>query len=281
MNCRHCGQKIEDFARFCPYCGSVQHEVARFNVGCENSRYRANSGQALRRWQWLALVGATVFCVTVVAVFLHLLGKSHTKDSQLKPLETSEQTAQENTEKTYTLQGKNYMSKELAEISGTLVHADCSPPFDDYSVLYEDLDYINYRQSGDSGYQYIVNYTWGLQLDTPILVEYNGQVTIVTEIGLCFRGDQLPPLNENEKYSCRGTIQDDYQMKLDSFIDNGDENLVTEYKHIDRGEYWKDDMHYSSLHFYFPFGNYMINVDEWTEDRNCLRLPSMRQILNT
>ena len=59
-------------------------------------------------------------------------------------------------------------------VCGRLVKAEYSPPFSDYSVLDENFNYVNYSENRHIGYQYIVVNKWGLQLEEPIQVSFNG-----------------------------------------------------------------------------------------------------------
>ena len=163
---------------------------------------------------------------------------------------------------TYKLEGEAYSSTSLAKFSGRLVKQEVSPPFTDYTT-HEDKDLVSYNENRDDGYSYCVWCKWGLQLEEPIQVESNGKVTTVEEIGLIFFDDiEYPALKENDSYYCEGIIQDFYQMELDSMHGKGDKTLVATEKNIDREGYWEGDSYYTSIHHYYPYGNYVLDLSE-------------------
>ena len=49
-------------------------------------------------------------------------------------------------------------------------------------------------------------------------------------------------------------------MGLDRFQGKGDNTLLATEKNIDREGYWEGDAYYTSIHQYYPFGNYQLNL---------------------
>lgn len=173
----------------------------------------------------------------------------------------------------YTLEGDNYASADIVRVCGRLVKAEYSPPFSDYSVLDENFNYVNYSENRPGGYQYDVVCKWGVQLEEPIQVSFNGKLITVDEIGLILPDqEEYRSLQENDYYYCEGVIQNLYQMSLDSYKGNGDAYLTETEKNIDRKGYMEGDTEYTSIHEYYPFGDYvsvvskMVHIDEKNED---------------
>jgi hypothetical protein len=110
-------------------------------------------------------------------------------------------------------------------------------------------------------------------LEEPIQVSFNGKLITVDEIGLLLPDqEEYRSLQENDYYYCEGVIQNSFQMSLDSYKGNGDAYLTATEKNIDRKGYMEGDTEHTSIHEYYPFGDYvsvvskMVHIDENNED---------------
>ena len=289
--CPFCGRKMSGQEIFCPQCGKRLSQrsgvpegagnmprrperagsMPRRPEGAENMprgpegagsmpRRPEGAGNAPRRpertnstFRMGIVIFALSLAIVSAAIGIVVVG--------IKNRNRAQETWQPKRDVIYKLEGGNYASGYVTGISGKLHKANDAPPFDYYTVQDEGVSYINYSESGGDGYLYDVENRWGLQLDEPIRIECGGQVTTVNEIGLSFIDSvEYPALKENGRYYCEGTIQDIYQMKLDIFRGNGDKTLIATEKNIDREGYLEGNTLYSSIHYYFPFGNYQLNL---------------------
>ena len=63
MYCQNCGRKIDDTAKFCPYCGSEQKRAP----GQENQS--GNNGEGKNPWPRGVFIGLAVIAIVVVGLF--------------------------------------------------------------------------------------------------------------------------------------------------------------------------------------------------------------------
>ena len=206
--CPFCGRKMSGQEIFCPQCGKRLSQRSGVPEGAGNMPRRPEGAGSMPRrpeganstFRMGIVIFALSLAIVSAAIGIAVVG--------IKNRNRTQKTSEPKQSQIYKLKGDNYASGYVTGISGKLIKADDEPPFDYYTIQEEDTDYISYRESGDYGYQYIVENRWGLQLDEPIRIECGGQVTTVNEIGVSFIDSvEYPALKENGSYYCEGTIQ--------------------------------------------------------------------------